>query len=967
MGTDYLGLGEGIGLLKKTVSGILLILLFTVMFLSAINVKPAKSTWTGTIYIKADGSIDPSDAPISTIDNITYTLTGNITSVADGIVVERDNIIIDGVGYTIAGSMSYTGIDLTGRNNVTIKNIEISAFYEGIWLSHSSNNIISGNKITNNRNGICLRVSSNNAINGNNLEANSLYGIWMQYSSNNNTISGNTFVNDGLSVWYSYGNIVMDNTVNGKPLVYLENVSDYAIEDAGQVILINCENILVENLNLSNADIGIRLWGTNNTKIIRNNITANSYDGIILDSSMNNMISGNNISVNAWHGICLCYSSNNTINGNSLIGNTWAGIQLDHSSNNTIYHNNFINNTQQAYSLNSVNVWDDGYPSGGNYWSDYNGTDLFSGPYQNETGSDGMGDTPYVIDENNQDNYPLMSPWSPVTLTVIGPWSGPEMDKFLPVLARFEALTGINVRYKVYRAEELATLLPAQFAAGTTPGDVIFMWGWFIAESAQEGHILEVTDLVNESDFLLGALDPVKVGDKLYGGAYTCKVKPGFWYRKSFFEAYGLTSPTTWDEFVALLNDIAAIPGIVNPIATGDGIGWPLSDIVEHFLITFGGPQLHKDLMAGTVSWNSSQVKSIFDDRIVPLLEGEYFSEPIEWTAALNLWWNGDYGLYFMGSWITEMVDDPDDLGVFSLPGAEGVVFSADYFFIPTYTEHTDEAKQLFQFLASTEAQSIQVAQGGRIATNIHVPLDAYPPADRTVAEAIEGMEVLPDLDDSIGGDFQTTFWDQLKLLWVNPAKLDQVLAAIEAVAPKPPTPPFATATIDIAPDTLNLKSKGKWITAYIELPEGYNISDINVSTILLNDTVSAELSPSAIGDYDNDSVPDLMVCFNRTEVIEYILAEAITFGNVTLTISGSLYDGIPFKGSFIIAVSDLAGDVNCDGKVDIYDIIQAASSYSSGEEEPNWNPNANFAPPWNEIDIIDLVTIAANYGKTHL
>ena len=823
MGTDYLGLGEGIGLLKKTVSGILLILLFTVMFLSAINVKPAKSTWTGTVYIRADGSIDPPDAPITTYDNITYALTDNITSSGHGIVVERDNIIIDGKGYTLQGSESGNGFFLSGVNYVTIKNVNIKGFAIGILLSAESNY---------------------------------------------NTIS-------------------------------------------------------------------------------RNNISANSEAGIYL----------------------YMWCSDNRIFGNNIVDNAEiysVGIKFAYSSNNSICHNNFVNNSLHVYSIESVNIWDDGYPSGGNYWSDYNGTDLFSGPYQNETGSDGMGDTPYVIDENNQDNYPLMSPWSPVTLTVIGPWSGPEMDKFLPVLARFEALTGINVRYKVYRAEELATLLPAQFAAGTTPGDVIFMWGWFIAESAQEGHILEVTDLVNESDFLLGALDSVKVGDKLYGGAYTCKVKPGFWYRKSFFEAYGLTPPTTWDEFMALLNDIAAIPGIVNPIATGDGIGWPLSDIVEHFLITFGGPQLHKDLMAGTVSWNSSQVKSIFDDRIVPLLEGGYFSEPIEWTAALNLWWNGDYGLYFMGSWITEMVDDPDDLGVFSLPGAEGVVFSADYFFIPTYTEHTDEAKQLFQFLASTEAQSIQVAQGGRIATNIHVPLDAYPPADRTVAEAIEGMEVLPDLDDSIGGDFQTTFWDQLKLLWVNPAKLDQVLAAIEAVAPKPPTPPFATATIDIAPDTLNLKSKGKWITAYIELPEGYNISDINVSTILLNDTVSAELSPSAIGDYDNDSVPDLMVCFNRTEVIEYILAEAITFGNVTLTISGSLYDGIPFKGSFIIAVSDLAGDVNCDGKVDIYDIIQAASSYSSGEEEPNWNPNANFAPPWNEIDIIDLVTIAANYGKTH-
>jgi hypothetical protein len=58
-----------------------------------------------------------------------------------------------------------------------------------------------------------------------------------------------------------------------------------------------------------------------------------------------------------------------------------------------------------------VNVWDDGYPSGGNYWSDYNGVDLYRGPFQNETGSDGIGDFPYTIGANNQDNYPIMKPY----------------------------------------------------------------------------------------------------------------------------------------------------------------------------------------------------------------------------------------------------------------------------------------------------------------------------------------------------------------------------------------------------------------------------------------------------------------------------------------------------------------------------------------------------------------------------
>jgi parallel beta-helix repeat protein len=79
-------------------------------------------------------------------------LTGNIKSTADGIVVERDNIIIDGAGYTLQGSRSLQskGIDLTERSNVTIKNIRISLFYYGIRLYGSSNSIITGNNIANN-------------------------------------------------------------------------------------------------------------------------------------------------------------------------------------------------------------------------------------------------------------------------------------------------------------------------------------------------------------------------------------------------------------------------------------------------------------------------------------------------------------------------------------------------------------------------------------------------------------------------------------------------------------------------------------------------------------------------------------------------------------------------------------------------------------------------------------------------
>ncbi|HBT25713.1 MAG TPA: ABC transporter substrate-binding protein, partial [Pseudothermotoga sp.] len=113
------------------------------------------------------------------------------------------------------------------------------------------------------------------------------------------------------------------------------------------------------------------------------------------------------------------------------------------------------------------------------------------------------------------------------TLTVIGPWSGAEMDAFVPVLQEFEKQTGIDVEYKIYRAEDLANLLPAQFAAKRAPGDVIFMWASFIREYGQKGHIMPLTDVLNEANYLPGSLDAVKVGKELYGAAYTGKVKPG--------------------------------------------------------------------------------------------------------------------------------------------------------------------------------------------------------------------------------------------------------------------------------------------------------------------------------------------------------------------------------------------------------------------------------------------------------
>ncbi|MFW9832351.1 MAG: right-handed parallel beta-helix repeat-containing protein, partial [Candidatus Thorarchaeota archaeon] len=141
------------------------------------NVQPVIAS--GTIYIRADGSIEGT-TQIFTADNITYTFTGNIY---DSIVVERDNITLDGQRYLLQGSGSGWGITLSGRSNVTLRDIEINMFNDGIRLTNSSDNTISGNTITYTMD----------------------FGVLITSSSNNNTVSGNTIAEsyDGIVLAYS--------------------------------------------------------------------------------------------------------------------------------------------------------------------------------------------------------------------------------------------------------------------------------------------------------------------------------------------------------------------------------------------------------------------------------------------------------------------------------------------------------------------------------------------------------------------------------------------------------------------------------------------------------------------------------------------------------------------------------------------------------------------------------------------
>jgi nitrous oxidase accessory protein NosD len=411
-------------LLRKTVSGIMLTLFLTGMLTLAFNIQPVKAE--GTIYIRADGTIDPPTANITTSDYVTYNFTNDNYG---SIVVQRSNIIIDGSGYKLQGSGSGYGLNITIVNNVTMRNANIHGFQTGIYVKWSNYDVICGNNVTgNNQYGVYAWSALSINISRNNITGNNQIGIKVEEGSSGNITDNN--ITNGVQCHYrGHMNVYQNNIVGG-----VSELSAYA-------------DIYKNNIT---GGIGYRSGGEPGSFaggcISQNNITGNigllgeGAEGDINENSIKGSVILNNmawasISVNdiqgditvAGHSVAIVFGNNVTTDYSgtgiyldgayclhtkifeNYIRQNQIGISLMKSGNPyfdvgcSIYHNNFINNTQHVGTVTVSEVaWDDGYPSGGNYWSDYAGAD---------GNGDGIGDTSYTIDMNNTDSYPLMSPY----------------------------------------------------------------------------------------------------------------------------------------------------------------------------------------------------------------------------------------------------------------------------------------------------------------------------------------------------------------------------------------------------------------------------------------------------------------------------------------------------------------------------------------------------------------------------
>ncbi len=355
--------------------------------LSSANFFPDPGPDLPRIYIRSNGNVEPATAPIERDGNI-YKLTDNI--IMHTIVIQRDNIVLDGSNYLIEGNKSWmglapnfsdtgnNGIIIAGRNHVNITNLNIEKFTAGIRISDSSHiNIVDNTfadeaAVMDTPTGIVIEASSNVLIENNNFTR--IQGAAIASNGANITIRGNT----------------LTDIVNG-------------IE--GSIALEGSSNMITDN-KIETASPSIRLATADSNIIARNHITG----GITLLSCSNNRIFANNLT-----NIRIIFGSNNTISGNYIANNLLDTIELDQGAvNNTFYGNTFAANCTIRINDAGTTFWDNG--TIGNYWNDYNGTD---------SNRDGIGDSPYMITavkwDNNiggdvsfvggQDDYPLMAPY----------------------------------------------------------------------------------------------------------------------------------------------------------------------------------------------------------------------------------------------------------------------------------------------------------------------------------------------------------------------------------------------------------------------------------------------------------------------------------------------------------------------------------------------------------------------------
>ncbi|MEO0755428.1 MAG: ABC transporter substrate-binding protein [Cyanobacteria bacterium J06648_16] len=391
------------------------------------------------------------------------------------------------------------------------------------------------------------------------------------------------------------------------------------------------------------------------------------------------------------------------------------------------------------------------------------------------------------------------------TVTILGVIVGEQQAKLEQALAPFEEETGIDVIYE--GTDAFATLLPVRVESGDSPDIAMFPQPGLMADFATAGDLVPITEFIDEATLTTAYPDTwIELGtfaDATYGVWYRASVKSLVWYSPAAFEARGYAVPETWNELIALSDQIVADGGTpwCLGLESGDATGWPGTDWVEDIMLRTAGPEKYDQWVNNEIPFNDASVKAAFDEFGEVVLNPDYIvggsvgaiSTPFG-DSPQGLF-SEDPGCYlhrqanFIASFFPENVVLGEDVDVFLLPGIDEsfgtpVLVAGDVFGM---FNDTPEARELMAYLASPTPHEIWAELGGFLSPHQEVSLEIYPdPVSKKQAEFLTQAETIRfDGSDMMPGVVGTgTFWSGV-VDYVAGTPAEQVLDSIESSWPE--------------------------------------------------------------------------------------------------------------------------------------------------------------------------------------
>jgi alpha-glucoside transport system substrate-binding protein len=391
-------------------------------------------------------------------------------------------------------------------------------------------------------------------------------------------------------------------------------------------------------------------------------------------------------------------------------------------------------------------------------------------------------------------------------VSVLGLWSGPELEPFMTVKAAWEKDTGGMVDWE--GTQDLPGVLTARLQAGNPPDIAILPNPGLMQPLAKEGKLVALDAFMDmnqvKKDYAPAWIDLGSYNGKLYAIFYKAANKATVWYNPRAFAAANYAVPKTWDDMIKLADQMVADGHTPFSIVAESGAasGWPLTDWIAEIVLNNCGPEIYDQWIAGEIPWTDACIKQSFElfDKIVQTKgyvlgghQGIFATNDANGAYPMYTYPPTAY-MYYLASFAQGFIASKypklkpgDDYNFFAFPTinpkyAGAVTIGAN---VPVMVNDTPAARSFMTYLAGAQAQETWVKLGGFTSVNRSVAAEVYAdPVARAVAKGLSEAKISRfGAGDMMPASLQKAWWKDMLELVKDPSKLDSILSSLTGVA----------------------------------------------------------------------------------------------------------------------------------------------------------------------------------------